>query len=225
MKLTALLCIHLCSTTGAEEGNSRDKFWRRQLQHRPTRAPPTTTAAPVAAPDRRGAVRRARRMLSPNDAAAAPLPVLSATKCVVALLVVSETDLMAVVDRRLQQTAAVRDGRAAVIFVADRHDHSLNMTRIDTTRLRYVENADMAAVAGADVSEYATEAPRLREIADCGDIRIRSMRMRADDAAEVLAGRHLVTAAFCGRAAVGAAGRVLPILRVEPDATCVLTRW
>ena len=101
---------------------------------------------------RRGARSTGRSARPPRvlaqRAAAAPLPVLSATKCVVALLVVSETDLMAVVDRRLQQTAAVRDGRAAVIFVADRHDHSLNMTRIDTTRLRYVENADMAAVAG-----------------------------------------------------------------------------
>ena len=176
MKLTALLCIHLCSTTGAEKGSSRDKFWRRQQQHRgrrtpaPTRAP-TTTAAPVAAPDRRGAAARARAC-SPGAPPPPPLPVLSATKCVVALLVVSETDLMAVVDRRLQQTAAVRDGRAAVIFVADRHDHALNKKRLDTTRLRYVENADMAAVAGTGVSEYATEAPRLREIADCGDIRI-----------------------------------------------------
>ena len=168
MKLTALLCIHLCSTTGAEKGSSRDEFWRRQQQQRgrrtlaATRAP-TTTAAPVAAPDRRGAVRARARVLA-QRAAAAPLPVLSATKCVVALLVVSETDLMAVVDRRLQQTAAVRDGRAAVIFVADRHDHSLNMTHLDTTRLRYVENADMAAVAGADVSEYATEASSCVEI-------------------------------------------------------------
>ena len=176
MKLTALLCIHLCSSSTAKKGSSRDKFWRRQQQHlrkhtpAPTRAPtpvgPTqvpTTAAPVAAPDRRGMVRARARVLA-RRAAAAPLPVLSATKCVVALLVVSETDLMAVVDRRLQQTAAVRDGRAAVIFVADRHDHSLNMTRFDTTRLRYVENADMAAIAGTDVSEYATEASSCVEI-------------------------------------------------------------
>ena len=139
MKLTALLCIHLCSSSTAKKGSSRDKFWRRQQQHRgrrtpaPTRAPtpvgPTqvpTTAAPAAAPDRRGAVRArggmlAQRVTTTPDrrqavrlragvlakrAAAAPLPVLSATKCVVALLVVSETDLMAVVDRRLQQTGA-----------------------------------------------------------------------------------------------------------------------
>ena len=230
MKLTALLCIHLCSSSTAKKGSSRDKFWRRQQQHRskhtptPTRAPtpvgPTqvpTTAAPVAAPDRRGAVRARARVLA-QRAAAAPLPVLSATKCVVALLVVSETDLMAVVDRRLQQTAAVRDGRAAVIFVADRHDHSLNMTRLDTTRLRYVENADMAAVAGTDVSEYATEAPRLREIADCGDIRIRSMRC-----AQMMPRKYwrdLVTAAFW--VALRSAPRAEYVLRVEPDAMLCL---
>ena len=222
MKLTALLCIHLCSTTGAEKGSSRDKFWRRQQQHRgrrtpaPTRAP-TTTAAPVAAPDRRGAVRARARVLA-QRAAAAPLPVLSATKCVVALLVVSETALMAVVDRRLQQTAAVRDGRAAVIFVADRHDHALNKKRLDTTRLRYVENADMAAVAGTDVSEYATEAPRLREIADCGDIRIRSQRC-----AQMMPRKYwrdLVTAAFW--VALRSAPRAEYVLRVEPDAMLCL---
>ena len=188
MKLTALLCVHLCSTTGAEKGSSRDS-----------------------------AVRARARVLA-QRAAAAPLPVLSATKCVVALLVVSETDLMAVVDRRLQQTAAVRDGRAAVIFVADRHDHSLNTTRIDTTRLRYVENADMAAVAGTDVSEYATEAPRLREIADCGDIRIRSMRC-----AQMMPRKYwrdLVTAAFW--VALRSAPRAEYVLRVEPDAMLCL---
>ena len=230
MKLTALLCIHLCSSSTAKKGSSRDKFWRRQQQHlskhtpAPTRAPtpvgPTqvpTTAAPVAAPDRRGMVRARTRVLA-RRAAAAPLPVLSATKCVVALLVVSETDLMAVVDRRLGQTEAVKAGRAAVIFVADRHDHSLNMTRLDTTRLRYVENADMAAVAGTDVSEYATEAPRLREIADCGDIRIRSMRC-----AQMMPRKYwrdLVTAAFW--VALRSAPRAEYVLRVEPDAMLCL---
>ena len=230
MKLTALLCIRLCSSSTAKKGSSRDKFWRRQQQHlskhtpSPTRAPtpvgPTqvpTTAAPVAAPDRRGMVRARARVLA-RRAAAAPLPVLSATKCVVALLVVSETDLMAVVDRRLQQTEAVKAGRAAVIFVADRHDHSLNMTRLDTTRLRYVENEDMAAVAGTDVSEYATEAPRLREIADCGDIRIRSMRC-----AQMMPRKYwrdLVTAAFW--VALRSAPRAEYVLRVEPDAMLCL---
>ena len=196
-----------------------DKFWRRAAASRPT-APtraPTTTAAPVAAPDRRARCGARARVLA-QRAAAAPLPVLSATKCVVALLVVSETALMAVVDRRLQQTAAVRDGRAAVIFVADRHDHALNKGRLDTTRLRYVENADMAAVVGTNVSEYATEAPRLREIADCGDIRIRCPALRADDAAQVLAGPR--DGGVLGRAAVGAAGRC--VLRVEPDAVLCL---
>ena len=227
MKWWAALCL-LC-TAAAKEG-SLDKFQRRQQQHRdrhtpsPTRAPtpvgPTqvpTTAAPVAAPDRRGMVRARARVLA-QRAAAAPLPVLSATKCVVALLVVSETDLMAVVDRRLQQTAAVRDGRAAVIFVADRHDHALNKGRLDTTRLRYVENADMAAVAGTDVSEYATEAPRLREIADCGDIRIRSMRC-----AQMMPRKYwrdLVTAAFW--VALRSAPRAEYVLRVEPDAMLCL---
>ena len=184
---------------------------------------PTDAGTDARADDDGGARRGARstgrgarraRVLA-RRAAAAPLPVLSATKCVVALLVVSETDLMAVVDRRLQQTAAVRDGRAAVIFVADRHDHALNKTRLDTTRLRYVENADMAAVAGTDVSEYATEAPRLREIADCGDIRIRSHAVRADDAAQVLAGPR--DGGVLGRAAVGAAGRVRPARRARRD--------
>ena len=141
----------------------------------PTQVP--TTAAPVAAPDRRGMVRARARVLA-RRAAAAPLPVLSATKCVVALLVVSETDLMAVVDRRLGQTEAVKTGRAAVIFVADRHDHALNKKRLDTTRLRYVENADMAAVAGADVSEYATEASSCVEISigkSGADIRLQKL--------------------------------------------------
>ena len=183
MKLTALLCIHLCGTTGAEKGSSRDKFWRRQQQHRGRRTPAPTPVGPTQVPttdapvDRRGAVSARARVLA-RRAAAAPLPVLRATKCVVALLVVSETDLMAVVDRRLQQTAAVRDGRAAVIFVADRHDHALNKKRLDTTRLRYVENADMAAVAGADVSEYATEASSCVEISigkSGADIRLQKL--------------------------------------------------
>ena len=59
MKLTALLCIHLCSSSTAKKGSSRDKFWRRQQQHlskhtpSPTRAPtpvgPTGVGARVGA--------------------------------------------------------------------------------------------------------------------------------------------------------------------------------
>ena len=311
--LRLLLCIHLCTAkkgSSIDKFLRRQQQHRSRRMPAPTRAPtpvgPTqvpTTAAPAAAPDRRGAVRArggmlAQRVTTTPDrrqavrlragvlakrAAAAPLPVLSATKCVVALLVVSETDLMAVVDRRLQQTAAVRDGRAAVIFVADRHDHALNKGRLDTTRLRYVENADMAAVAGTDVSEYATEAsscveinrqvggrytppetflcddaavltessgerpvlaqtsrrwrgghdsarrraifylicaqaPRLRSIADCGDIRIRSQRC-----AQMMPRKYwrdLVTAAFW--VALRSAPRAEYVLRVEPDAMLCL---
>jgi len=248
MMLGLLLCIHLCTAkkgSSIDKFLRRQQQHRSRRMPAPTRAPtpvgPTqvpTTAAPAAAPDRRGAVRArggmlAQRVTTTPDrrqavrlragvlakrAAAAPLPVLSATKCVVALLVVSETDLMAVVDRRLQQTEAVKTGRAAVIFVADRHDHALNKKRLDTTRLRYVENADMAAVAGADVSEYATEAPRLREIADCGDIRIRSVRC-----AQMMPRKYwrdLVTAAFW--VALRSAPRAEYVLRVEPDAVLCL---
>lgn len=213
MLLCRLLCIHLGS--GAVLG---DFFQRGQRKRKCRDAPHLCRPAPTmaGAPDRREVVRTRARVLAAR-AAAAPLPLLKAARIVVALIVVSENDLMEVVDRRLRQAKAVGAGQAAVIFVADRHDHALNTTLFGE-RLRFVENADMAAVAGADVSEYATEAPRLREIATCGDIRIRSPRCKHMMPRRYW--RDLVTATFW--VALRSAPQAEYVLRVEPDAILCL---